>query len=239
MPPIADLGRWWAALLFGLMLVLLLLIASWLLRAVVPVAPAVSLTASETPAPSAAAGRADRLVDPMPALRGSLNDARAEERKLQAELAARQEDLRKQMQHCKPAPPPLPAERWSKGDLGTLKGCWVLGRDVPMVHSFADGRRERVTIKAGRICFDEQGGGLHEQITIGPTARWDCKAPMTAKFWSNGTLVANQPDVFCEGEPLVRWAATQLTCRRVNDEMALCQAVDKSGRTQVELRRAP
>ena len=73
MPPIADLGRWWAALLFGLMLLLLLLIASWLLRAVVPVAPAVTLSAMETPALSAAA----RPSDPMPALRTSLNDAQA------------------------------------------------------------------------------------------------------------------------------------------------------------------
>jgi hypothetical protein len=235
MPPIADIGRWWAALLFGLMLVLLLLIAAWLLRAVVPVAPAVTLSATETPA----AGRAARMADPMPTLRISLDDARANERKLKAELAARQDDLRKQMERCKPAEPSLPAEHWSKGDLATLKGCWVLGRDVPMTHSFADGRREQVTIKAGRICFDDRGGGLHEQVTIGPTARWDCKAPMTAKFWSNGTLVASQPDVICEGEPLVRWAATRLTCQRVNDELALCQAVDKSGRTQVEFRREP
>jgi hypothetical protein len=239
MPPIADLGRWWAALLFGLLLLLLLLIASWLLRAVVPVAPAVTLTAIETPALSTAAGSSDPVVDPMPALRTSLNDARADEKKLKGELVARQDDLRKQRERCNPAQPPLPAERWFKGDLATLRGCWVLGRDVPMSHSFADGRRERVIIKAGRICFDDQGGGLHEQFTIGPTARWDCKAPMTAKFWSNGTLVASQPDVFCEGEPLLRWAATRLTCQRVNDEMALCQAVDKSGRTQVEFRRAP
>jgi hypothetical protein len=60
---------------------------------------------------------------------------------------------------------------------------------------------------------------------------------MTAKFWSNGTLVANQPAVVCKGEPPLRWAATQFTCRRATDEMALCQAVDKSGRTQVEFRR--
>jgi hypothetical protein len=32
MLPIADFERWWAALLFGLMLLFLLLIASWLLR---------------------------------------------------------------------------------------------------------------------------------------------------------------------------------------------------------------
>ena len=235
MPPIADLGRWWAALLFRLMLALLLMIAAWLLRAVVPVPPTVTLSAAETPA----AGRAEWMVDPLPALRTSLDHVRADERKLEAELAARQDDLRKQTEQCKPAQPSLPAERWSKGDLATLKGCWVLGRDVPMTHSFADGRRERVTIKAGRICFDDHGGGLHEQVTIGPTAKWDCKAPMTAKFWSNGTLVTNQPDVICEGEPPVRWAATQLTCQRLNDEMALCQAVDKSGRTQVEFRREP
>jgi hypothetical protein len=90
-----------------------------------------------------------------------------------------------------------------------------------------------------RICFDDQGSGLHEQITVGPTARWDCKAPMIAKFWSNGTLVASQADVLCDGAPPLRWTATRLTCRRVNDDTAPCQAVDKTGRTQVEFRRAP
>src|SRR5260370_5744168 len=101
MPPIADHGRWWAALLFGLMLVLLLLIAAWLLRAVVPVAPAVTLSATETPA----AGRAERMVDPMPALRTSLDDAHADERTLKAELAARQDDLRTHTKPCKPTEP--------------------------------------------------------------------------------------------------------------------------------------
>jgi hypothetical protein len=133
----------------------------------------------------------------------------------------------------------LPADRWSKGDLGTLKGCWMLGSDVPMLHTFADGRKEQVTIKAGRLCFDNQGSGLHEQITIGPSGWWICKAPMTAKFWRNGTLAAQQPIVLCEGESPTKWAATQLTCRRVTDEMARCQAVDKSGRSELELRREP
>jgi len=218
----------------GLTLVLLLLIAAWLLRVVVPVGPAVNLFTVERPAPAAA-----DTPDPTPALKASLADARDAERRLIAELAARHDEWRKQLETCKPSTPSLPAERWSNGDLATLKGCWVLGRDVPMLHTFADGRKEPVTIKAGRICFDDQGGGLHEQMTIGPTARWDCKAPMTAKFWSNGTLVAHQPAVVCDGEPTIRWAATQLTCRRVADDMALCQAVDKSGRTQVELRREP
>jgi hypothetical protein len=239
MPSVADLGRWWAALLLGLMLVLLLLIAAWVLRAFAPVAPAVIVSALETPVPVAARPDAARPLDPTPALKASLSDAQAAEKRLRAELTAREADLRKEMEQCRPAEPGLPAERWSRGDITALKGCWVLGRDVPMLHTFADGRKERVTIKAGRICFDDQGGGLHEQVTIGPTARWDCKAPMTAKFWSNGTLVANQPDVFCEGEPVVRWAATRLTCRRMDDNIALCQATDRSGHTQVELRREP
>jgi hypothetical protein len=211
------------------------LIAAWLLRVFVPVAPTINLSAVRMPASTSAVG----VPDPTLALKASLDDVRNVEKRLKAEVASRQDDLRKRLEQCKPSEPSLPAERWSKGDLGTLKGCWVLGRDVPMVHSFADGRKEQVTIKAGRICFDNQGGGLHEQVTIGPTERWNCKAPMTAKFWSNGTLVANQPAVVCEGEPPMRWAATQLTCHRVTDEMALCQAVDRSGRTQVELRRAP
>jgi hypothetical protein len=233
--PIADLGRWGAALLFGLMLLLLVLVIAWLLRVFMPVVPTISVSTVQMPASTEAVG----VSDPTLALKASLDDARNIEKRLKAELTSRQNDLRKRLEQCKPAEPPLPAERWSKGDLDTLKGCWVLGRDVPMVHSFADGRKEQVTIKAGRICFDNQGGGLHEQVTIGPTARWNCKAPITAKFWSNGTLVANQPAVVCEGEPPTRWAATQLTCRRVTDEMALCQAVDKSGRTQVEFRREP
>src|SRR5215470_12957643 len=228
MHPMADFGRWWAALLFGLLLLLLLLIAAWLLRVFVPVAPTIRLSAVGMPAPAAAVG----APDPTAVLKASLDDARNVEKNLRAELAVRQDDLRKRLERCKPAEPPLPAERWSKGDIDALKGCWVLGRDVPMLHSLADGRKEQVTIRAGRICFDSQGGGLHEQVTIGPTARWTCKAPVTAKFWSNGTLVARQPAVICDGEPPMRWTATQLTCRRVTDDMALCQAVDKSGRTQ-------
>ena len=235
MLPIADFGRWLAALLFGLMLALLLLIAVWLLRVFAPVAPTVNLSAVRMSAPAPAAA----TPDPMPALKASLDDARSVESKLRAELAGRQDDLRKKLEQCTPAGPALPAERWSKGDLATLKGCWVLGHDVPMTRNFANGPAEPVTMMAGRICFDTQGGGVNEQVTVGPTGRWDCKAPVMAKFWSNGTLVTHQPAVMCEGEPPTRWAATQLTCHRVNDEMALCDAVDRSGRGQVEFRRAP
>jgi hypothetical protein len=233
MAPSADRERWWAALLFGVLLLLLLLIAAWALRIVVPLAPAIGLRAVQLSARQAAG----MAPDPIPALKVALDAARSDETKLKAELASREQDLKRQLEQCRPSAPALPAERWSKADLGTLKGCWVLGRDVPMLHTLADGGKEPVTIKAGRLCFDDQGGGFHEQVTLGPTSRWDCRAPLTAKIWSNGTLVARQPPVLCEGEPAMRWAATQITCHRVDDDRALCQAVDKSGRTDVELRR--
>jgi hypothetical protein len=235
MASVAEHGRWWAAFLFGLLLLFLLLIAAWFLRIFAPVATALTLSTVLTPDHSVAASAPDRA----PAIKASLDAARNEGRKLEADLVGLQEDLRRKLEECRPGGPSLPAKRWSKGDLGTLNGCWVLGRDVPMLHTLADGSREQVTIKAGRLCFDDQGGGLHEQVTIGPSSRWDCKAPMTAKFWANGTLVAKQPAVLCQGEPVMKWAATQLTCHRVNDDLALCSAVDKSGRTQFEFRREP
>jgi hypothetical protein len=222
-------------MLFGVALLFLLLIAAWLLRTLAPVAPALGLSAWDAPAAPLAVG----APDPTPVLKASLDEVRSVGKKREAEQAGLQEDLKKKLEACRPSGPSLPAERWSSGDLGTLKGCWVLGRDVPMLHTLADGRSEPVTIKAGRICFDDHGGGVHEQVTEGPTARWDCKAPMSAKFWRNGTLVARQPAVFCQGEPTMKWAATQLTCHRVNDDVALCSVVDKSGRTQFEFRREP
>src|SRR5438067_2073370 len=56
MLPIADVGRWWAAFLFGLMLLLLLLIMAWLLRVFVPVVPTAPLSAVQVPAPSPPVG---------------------------------------------------------------------------------------------------------------------------------------------------------------------------------------
>src|ERR1700758_2955184 len=81
--------RWVAALLFGLMFVLAVLVALWLLRAGVPVDPSTTLSTLETPAPPAP----PPPPDPTPTLKASLDDAQAEEKKLKAELAALQDGL--------------------------------------------------------------------------------------------------------------------------------------------------
>ncbi|HEY6716627.1 MAG TPA: hypothetical protein VI232_09805, partial [Reyranella sp.] len=128
--------RWLAALLFGLLLLLTLLIASWFLRACAPVDSSMNLTTFETPAPPAPPPPAD----PTSALKASLDDAQADEKQLKAELAALQADLRNKVAQCKPVeppkppppppPPPLPADRWAQKDLGMLQGCWRLGHDT-------------------------------------------------------------------------------------------------------------
>ena len=93
---IADSGRWCAALLFGLMLLLLLLIGAWLLRAFLPVVPTIRLSVVQPPAPTSPAG----APDPMPALKASLGDARNVEKSLKNELASRKDELRKRLQEA-------------------------------------------------------------------------------------------------------------------------------------------
>ena len=95
---------WLSALLFGLLLLLLLLITSWLLRACAPVDPTLNLATMETPAPPAP----EPPPDPTPLLKVSLDDAHADETKLKAELAALEADLKKKVAQCKPIEPPKP-----------------------------------------------------------------------------------------------------------------------------------
>ncbi len=95
---------WLRALLFGLLLLLLLLITSWLLRACAPVDPTLNLAMTETPAPPAP----EPPPDPTPLLKASLDDAHADETKLKAELAALEVDLKNKIAQCKPIEPPKP-----------------------------------------------------------------------------------------------------------------------------------
>jgi len=90
-----------------------------------------------------------------------------------------------------------------------------------MTLSFPDGRTERATMKAGRLCFDSQGGGVHEQVTIGSLGRWTCKAPVTAKVLAQRNAGHQPARRLVRRQPPTRWAATQLTCHRANDQMAL------------------
>jgi hypothetical protein len=105
-PAVTRVGwaPWFSALLFGLLLLLLLLITSWLLRACAPVDPTVNLATLETPAPPAP----EPPPDPTPLLKASLDDAHADENKLKAELAALEAQIKDKLAMCKPIEPPKP-----------------------------------------------------------------------------------------------------------------------------------
>ncbi|MBS0521401.1 MAG: hypothetical protein JSR90_22070 [Proteobacteria bacterium] len=104
LPARAGWSRWLGALLFGLLLLLLLLIASWLLRACTPVDPSTTVATIETPAPPAP----PPPPDPTPVLKASLDEAQAAEKKLKEQLAALQADIKHKVEQCKPVEPPKP-----------------------------------------------------------------------------------------------------------------------------------
>lgn len=95
---------WLSALLFGLLLLLLLLMTSWLLRACSPVDPTLNVATMETPAPPPP----EAPPDPTPVLKASLDDAQADENKLKIELAALEASLKDKVEQCKPVEPPKP-----------------------------------------------------------------------------------------------------------------------------------
>lgn len=103
-PAVVGWSRWWGALLWGLLFLILLLIASWLLRACAPVDPSLNVATIETPAPPAP----EPPPDPTPVLKASLDDVQADEKKLRAELAALRDDLKHKVALCKPIEPPKP-----------------------------------------------------------------------------------------------------------------------------------
>ena len=104
LPARVGWSRWLSALLFGLLLLLLLLIASWLLRACSPVDPTLNVATLETPAPPAP----EAPPDPTPLLKASLDETQGDDKRLKAELAALQVDLKAKLDQCKPIEPPKP-----------------------------------------------------------------------------------------------------------------------------------
>jgi hypothetical protein len=238
--------RWLTAVLFGLLLVLALLAASWLLRQCSPVEPEVAITRlppEPVPPPS------PPPPDPTPEKRATLASLQDRDRALQGEIVELEKKLMEALAKCKPpeapkvaaVPPPkpvkppeppkrvdLPEDRWKRGDVSILEGCWTLGRDSTTTMSTFRGTM-RGTNKAGRMCFDKGGNGTREaraEFQGQPTV--SCSAPIRVRFEGDGTMRTTQPQVTCNPRT-VTWHSepNYLTCRRVSDTVALCR--DRQG----------
>ncbi len=129
-------------------------------------------------------------------------------------------------------PPPLPAERWDRGDLGTLIGCWELGAEAPGQRRFPDGRVESCRIPAGGICFGENGQGTRQDVFNCPSGNVTCNAPLTGSF-SGGVLRLTHPNGTCV--PAGYREADTLNCTRVSNDLARC--ISRNGGT-LDFRRA-
>ena len=258
---------WLFWLLAGLMAILILLSASWVLRQIMPVPPDLRVTElPPEPPPPAPPAPPDPTID----LQGDIDRARDDEGKLRITLAALRDELNKRYLLCrppepppqppapkpepkvverkpdpppvpkpkpepkvaerKPEPPPvkppdLPEDRWRKGDLGMLKGCWRLGRDANTNLRMPNGRIVSGYDRAGRICFGDNGQGTREKSSEFPgVPPIRCRAPIIAVFRGDGTLSTTQPQVDCEPRGYF-WTdrPNYLTCRRVSDSVALCR----------------
>jgi len=240
--------HWLAALLLGLMLVLLVLIVSWFLHAVAPVDALLNVTMLETDAPPAA-----RSPDDMtPTLKASLDRTMADGKTLAVQLASLQAEFESKVAWCKPTeqPPPLPADRWAKRDLSMLKGCWVLGHDVTSWRGEIGSpeREDNCTTKAARMCFDEGGHGQIVLSAVCPIAGTIyCASPITARFANDGTFTTTTLSAQCQRGPPTQTASATGSCRRIDDYHALCRRTnfipqfDRPGARfeETEFRREP
>jgi len=128
-----------------------------------------------------------------------------------------------------PRPPPpapsLPADRWDRGDLGLLEGCWVLGAESQSRYNH-HGVPEICRVSAGKICFERNGRGTRESVMNCPSvSRITCNAPVTATF-AGSRLSITQPQVNCTPGSVV-WHPDTLACTRIGNDLARC--VDRVG----------
>lgn len=243
--PGSGLWRWLLPL--ALLLLLLLLGSGWLLRSCLPVEPEVALH-HLPPLPAPAPPPAP--PDPTPEKRATLASLKDSEAGLREQLAVLEQALVEKRAQCPPpkppeprsaavppAPPPappkpaepprkadLPEDRWKKGDVSILEGCWTLGRDSTTTMTTNRGTL-RGTNRAGRICFDRNGTGTRQaraEFQGHPSV--NCEAPIRVQFAPDGTLRTTQPQVTCDPRS-VTWHSepNYLTCQRVNDSVALCR----------------
>ena len=125
-----------------------------------------------------------------------------------------------------PPPPPapradLPQERWDRGDLTMLEGCWNLTSDITV--SSADGLHS-TKVRTWQMCFDGHGSG---QQTMALEDGRRCAGALLAAFDRGDVLRVTEPQN-CNGAEL-HMNRSQRLCRRSSDTEAVCQGTTTEG----------
>lgn len=116
-----------------------------------------------------------------------------------------------------PPPPPraeLPQERWDRGDISMLQGCWNLDSDY-RTRDVDTGRID--TVRAWRMCFDANGRG-RQTMTYSNGRR--CEGPVAGRFEGRELLIDDTADLPCEGSYRVLHRLGR--CERAGDDRAEC-----------------
>jgi len=240
-PVIAGTGAvsipWVRTLLFALPLLALLLGGVWLLRDLLPAAPALAIATKEGPEPPPPVAPVDRR----PILKASLSQEQARTKALQIEMTTIENELKKRIGECKPEtpppapPPPKPPPQASVAppapkpapppqvrppsdnrlrlpigptrDYSFLQGCW---RSDPFRHETA-----QFQPGVSSYCFDSSGYGELEWRR----GRVACRTGAQARF-DGSTLRLHDRDTTCNDGS--HWFADQLICQRGADNVAQC-----------------
>ncbi|WP_431282628.1 hypothetical protein ACQW02_25020 [Humitalea sp. 24SJ18S-53] len=117
-----------------------------------------------------------------------------------------------------PPPPPrtdLPADRWNRGDVALLEGCWNLASD----YRTRDVRTGRInTVRAWRVCFDRAGQG-RQTLTFDNGAV--CEGPARGSFEGRNLLIDDVSDLQCNDQSYIFRRISR--CERANDTRAECE----------------
>jgi hypothetical protein len=214
---------WLFWLLAGLLAILVLLAASWLLRHCMPVPPDLRVTQLPPPPPPPPA---PPVQDPAVGLHNDVEAARREEARLRATLAALRDEFGRRHTQCRASAPDRPPAETKPGDVlklpdkptndySFLKGCWrgdrfqYTPRHPPGNHTY---------------CFDDKGNG---RLVFRWQSGVTCEAPATARY-EGDTLRITDADATCSDGS--RWTQDRLVCRAGAGNVAQC-----SGETSMHL----
>ncbi|GGC40125.1 hypothetical protein GCM10011504_18170 [Siccirubricoccus deserti] len=122
-----------------------------------------------------------------------------------------------------PPPPPqrreLPQERWDRGDLAMLEGCW---RNTAEMTTIDSATRQRNPLRSWQMCFDRNGRGRQSLVWVDGQR---CEGPIQASF--DGPRMQISEPQRCEGR---RWLYTgRQECVRINDNEAECTRTQTDG----------
>jgi hypothetical protein len=116
-----------------------------------------------------------------------------------------------------PAPPQraeLPQDRWDRGDLSMLQGCWNLDSDY-RTRDVDTGRID--TVRSWRMCFD--AGGRGRQTMIYSNGR-RCEGPVAGRFEGQTLIIDDTADLPCQDRYRVLHRVGR--CERAGDDRAEC-----------------